>query len=922
MQKKLLFLFVLSLGWSSIALAQNAPLKKTFNSGSPALSVPNSAQIASFGSLLLESNDERSRVFIWDTTNVQAPIDSLIIANNATGLKFEDLISINNSILFLFSYNSLNFIYHYDYVEKQFLNHGLENSQLGKGTAFRHLNRVSTQSFIAYDSLNNRLLRFDPDTTGMNNSGFFASKEVDMSAFITANNVGAVGARRDFEVYYVWDKAENALKRFSPEGVEGISFDFDEQTIAPGRELSIESVIVEDNGRIVVAVNDQPSGAAKSTTVASKRLVFFGGGFQYLGDLELPVGGNRGDFSTITDLDVDYDGNIYVTHAADRSIRMLDDFNSPPFNNNTTQYGRVIAKDEGNFYPIEKDLFAFQDWNIEDTVVVARIYPETYTNSHFELYYDADNDGLFSQNEILFDEVTDSLDISIDDIIENRLAFRANSTNPLAGAQQTIFAYRWGDGFGFNPDLNGFVIATLLGQRVIIEGTAGVDGWRLLAPNRIGLTFEEFLEPVWTQGAISSDLPLASPNVFTYNTANEEWQPVLDLNTEIEIGQGFAIYLFEDDDLNTPGVQGGWPKTLTPPIERDGVTGFENFTYPLIFESALSEPEFEGFNLIGNPYTTAYRARDPYLEVDSTTQVLTVWEANYNNGNGRYVYTPISSTNSPASTIAPGQGYWIQANASNAMAEYHTNGITLAERNVNKLVGNHSFLTVNITDNGFSDVLGIHSADIRAQKLTSLSDYYHEVFAIDSDDKKLAITGKLVDEPITIELGVRSTVNSIATFNVTTDVLSEFNGSILLRYELSDGSVQEFDLRKTSPSISLVKNGEEWKEEGKLFLLLNHQQTVSNGNENELPVKFEIGAYPNPFNPATNIQYQLPNASNVRVEVFNTLGQRIMELNDLEFKRAGTHNLRLDLSKQNSGVYFVRITANNQVSTQSITLIK
>lgn len=905
-----------------LALAQNAPLKKTFNAGSSALSIQNSAHIASFGDLLLESNDERSRIFIWDTTNVQSPIDSLVIANNVTGLKFEDLISINNSILFSFSYLGTQFLYNYDYQEKQFLNQGLDNFQLGNGTALRHLNRVSTQSFVAYDSLNNRLLRFDPDTTGANNSGFFASKEVDMSGFVTANNVGAVGARRDFEVYYLWDKAENALKRFSPEGLEGISFDFDEQTFAPGRDLSIESVIVEDNGRIVVAVNDQPSGAAKSTTIASKRLVFFGGGFQYLGDVELPVGGERGDFSSITDLDVDYDGNIYVSHVSDRSIRMLDDFESAPFNNNTTQYGRVIAKDENNFYPINKDLFAFQDWNIEDTIAVARIYPATYANSHFELFYDSDNDGLFSQNEILLVEVTDSLDISIDEIIAGRLAFRANSTDPIAGAQETIFTYRWGDGFSFNPVIKGFLTATLLGQRVIIEGTAGVDGWRLLAPNRIGLTFQEFLEPVWTQGAIGSDLPLASPNVFTYNTVNEEWQPVLDLNAEIEIGQGFAIYLFEDDDLNTPGVQGGWPKTLTPPIEKDGVTVFENFTSPLIFESALNEPEFEGFNLIGNPYTNTYRARDPYFGADSTTQVLTIWEANYNNGNGRYVYTMISSTNSPANTIAPGQGYWIQANASNAIAEYHANGITLAERNVRKQVDSNPLFSLNISDDGFSDVLGIHSTDVSAQKLTSLSDFYHEVFAIDSENKKLAITGQLLDKPITIELGVRSTVSNIATFNISAEALSVFSGSVLLRYELEDGSVQEFDLRKTSPSIQLVKNGEEWKENGKLYLLLNDQQAVSNGNDHELPVKFEIGAYPNPFNPATNIQYQLPKASTVQLEVFNTLGQRVMELNDVEFKSAGMHTVRLDLSKQNSGVYFVRITANNQVRTQSITLIK
>ncbi len=56
-----------------------------------------------------------------------------------------------------------------------------------------------------------------------------------------------------------------------------------------------------------------------------------------------------------------------------------------------------------------------------------------------------------------------------------------------------------------------------------------------------------------------------------------------------------------------------------------------------------------------------------------------------------------------------------------------------------------------------------------------------------------------------------------------------------------------------------------------------------------LPERFELGPnYPNPFNPCTMIPYQLPEAMQVRLEVFNSLGQRIATVVDNE-QPAGFH---------------------------------
>ncbi len=75
-----------------------------------------------------------------------------------------------------------------------------------------------------------------------------------------------------------------------------------------------------------------------------------------------------------------------------------------------------------------------------------------------------------------------------------------------------------------------------------------------------------------------------------------------------------------------------------------------------------------------------------------------------------------------------------------------------------------------------------------------------------------------------------------------------------------------------------------------------------------LPERFELGAnYPNPFNPSTMLRVALPQAGQVKLEVYNLLGQRQSLLwNDR--LDAGWHEFRFDGSALASGVYFYRVT--------------
>ncbi|MBN2029862.1 T9SS type A sorting domain-containing protein [bacterium] len=94
-----------------------------------------------------------------------------------------------------------------------------------------------------------------------------------------------------------------------------------------------------------------------------------------------------------------------------------------------------------------------------------------------------------------------------------------------------------------------------------------------------------------------------------------------------------------------------------------------------------------------------------------------------------------------------------------------------------------------------------------------------------------------------------------------------------------------------------------------------------------LPTTYDLGKnYPNPFNPETNIAYQLPEANRVELLIFNTLGQRIRTLID-ERKEAGYYTVKWDgLDERGlqvgSGIYFIRMQAGNIVKIEKMTLIK
>ena len=108
---------------------------------------------------------------------------------------------------------------------------------------------------------------------------------------------------------------------------------------------------------------------------------------------------------------------------------------------------------------------------------------------------------------------------------------------------------------------------------------------------------------------------------------------------------------------------------------------------------------------------------------------------------------------------------------------------------------------------------------------------------------------------------------------------------------------------------------------GQIAPSFNDNQKQIAFSKQEIPSEYSLTNYPNPFNPTTTINYQLPENGFVAIKVYDVLGKEVATLVN-ENKSAGYYKVDFDASRLTSGVYIYTINVNGFAQSKKMLLMK
>jgi hypothetical protein len=110
---------------------------------------------------------------------------------------------------------------------------------------------------------------------------------------------------------------------------------------------------------------------------------------------------------------------------------------------------------------------------------------------------------------------------------------------------------------------------------------------------------------------------------------------------------------------------------------------------------------------------------------------------------------------------------------------------------------------------------------------------------------------------------------------------------------------------------------------GNSYVLTNSNISVLKvGSDAITPTAYSLEQnYPNPFNPSTTIKFAIPEVSNVKLTIYNSLGQKVAELVNSTLD-AGSYTINWNASNVASGLYFYELNTSNFSSVKKMMLLK
>lgn len=483
---------------------------------------------------------------------------------------------------------------------------------------------------------------------------------------------------------------------------------------------------------------------------------------------------------------------------------------------------------------------------------------------------------------------------------------------------------------------------TSFGSKYAI-GIRGTEGWRMISSPVKNATFNDFFGDFWMQGIPGSDDPGGSGTLYTWTeSGGGSFNAPSGMSSNLKPGQGYIIYVFEDDEFSTPGIQGGFPKVVNTNGTENGST--VNVTVSANDSGGSNGIDGnEGWNLLGNPFATDLSVGSliSALEnVDPTVNAnIYVWDHEANSGNGEYIVL------SDGDRIAPFQAFFVRFTnevndgtvtfdktqlEANTGAQFYKNDAEDSFAFDLELHGEEYFDSYSLE---FSENGTIELDRYDAYKLFSLNANSINLFSMHGDNRlQKNMLPKDLESNLKIPLSFDANGRTNLTFRwgnidglpndwdvmlIDKEENREIDLQVAEEYQFTVSSgVNEQD----SDEGKLLNKREGSEESSRFVLSLIPNLDTSSGRDVPESVKLNPN-YPNPFNPTTTIPYEIAEDAEVKLTVWNMIGQKVATLVD-GMVEAGTHQETWNANNMPSGIYIARFEVGNEVFTRKMTLIK
>jgi hypothetical protein len=383
------------------------------------------------------------------------------------------------------------------------------------------------------------------------------------------------------------------------------------------------------------------------------------------------------------------------------------------------------------------------------------------------------------------------------------------------------------------------------------------------------------------------------------------WQGVEELDEELEMGESIENSYYRNYDPYRSGsnkfsnitslMHGGDPAT-NPSISSSGGTASNNyFNYAIVY--TLGEQIYK-LTKEGNTLTETSIASGNFPNITEHGRDGTVWT--------KYTSAP----------------YLLKTNASGQFSKVAASDAILTRTLTIKKRFGFNFAADSLSTNYIA--LNLSSASVNwSEAMLDSSQESQSLRFTGSDEIKLSwklYYKKNMEsfDPNTALIDVYVTEGETRT-KIQTLRLSDFDGSqgdsLLTEFTYSalDGKSAQLELEPVggSPLITDLLS-EAAPNFGK-------QGVIANG---VLPIQFALHQnYPNPFNPVTHIRFDLPEAGQVSLKIYNVTGQLVAELVD-GFRKAGQHEVAFDATGLASGIYIYRIQAGEKIEQKKMLLVR